>query len=839
MSDAQGQRESDPHTNSSSLRDAPSLRALASMASVAGSGILLQLSLTRLFSLVVWYHFAFLAIAVAMLGLSVGGWLAARRSAANADDPARDAAVGAAGAGASILVLLLALPRMPFYQSIFASVGQFALYVLLVTMVLAPFTGIGFAISRILGAAKKEHTGALYGADLAGSGLSGALAVVAMDHLGGGAGGCAVAGLLASVAAVGFGREALSRPDAQPVDALPRWKRPSAAIALAVLCASYSLLARDPMHPVVYARNAKLFPRVERQDTIERRCTSIACVDFFRNPLHLGMWGREGVDSNLPEQVGIVIDGWAITSILRGTRGEDGRTRAEHPMFDRLPTAFAQQLRRVARTPTANTLVIGAGGGLDVRAALHYGVQEVDAVEINPVIVGGVRGRFAEFSGDLFRDPRVRLVLGEGRSVLERLTTRYDLVQLSGVDTYAASQAGAFALTENYLYTVEALRAYLDRLTPGGTLTLTRWLYHPDRQTIRLVATIDEATHRAGLGDAGPRTFIAATPAPGSDMDFSMVVVMRRPFTADELRRARLLSTTLGYRVAWSPDAQGGESPFREYFAAGDLAARRRWLSAYSFRVEPTTDDAPFFFEHTRLAKLFSSRDQILGSASGQLVLIVSALLVSLLGALILWAARRDLGEDRLGPRRSVYFVALGVGYLAVETAMIPRVTQFLGYPTYALTVVLSSLLVGSGIGSALSPRWKLTPRSATAMSAAVVATVALGLPSLLRACAQWSLEGRIAIASLTVGLVGMALGTPFPTGLTAMAQGRSSRALEAWVINGVASSVAGVLALVVAIERGFTAILWASAAAYAIAAIAANRTSSLQDNPQTPHTNS
>ncbi|MBL8684054.1 MAG: hypothetical protein JNK05_33080 [Myxococcales bacterium] len=815
------------------------------MAAIAGAGILLQLSLTRLFSLVVWYHFAFLAIAVAMLGLSVGGWLAAKRSANASNDPAHDASLGAAGAGASILVLLLALPRMPFYQSIFASVGQFALYVLLVTMVLAPFTGIGFAISRILGAARKEHTGALYGSDLAGSGISGALAVVAMDHLGGGAGGCAIAGLFASLAAVGFGAE--SRANEASPRARPAWQRPGAAVALAMVCAGYSLLARDPMNPVVYARNAKLFPRVERQDTIERRCTSIACVDFFRNPLHLGMWGREGVDPNLPEQVGIVIDGWAITSILRGTRGDDGRTNASHPMFDRLPTAFAQQLRRVVRTPTRSTLIIGAGGGLDVRAALHYGVEEVDAVEINPVIVGGVRGRFTEFSGDLFRDPRVRLVLGEGRSVLERLTTRYDLVQLSGVDTYAASQAGAFALTENYLYTTEALRAYLDRLTPDGTLTLTRWLYHPDRQTIRLVATIDEATHQAGLGDAGPRTFIAATPAPGSDMDFSMVLVMRRPFTQDELRRARLLCAALGYRVAWSPDAEGGESPFREYFSSGDLAARRRWLASYPFRIEPTTDDAPFFFEHTRLAKLFSSRDQILGAASGQLVLIVSALLVSVLGALILWAARRDLGKERLGRSSSAYFVALGVGYLAVETAMIPRVTQFLGYPTYALTVVLSSLLVGSGIGSALSPKLNFTPRRATAISAATVAMVALGLPSLLRACAHWSLEGRVAIASLTVGLVGLVLGMPFPRGLSTLASGDekgSSRALEAWVINGVASSIAGVVALVVAIERGFTAILWASAVAYAIAAIVAETPKRDADtattNPTTqPHTNS
>jgi spermidine synthase len=788
------------------------------MAAIAGAGITVQLSLTRLFSLVVWYHFAFLAIAVAMLGLSLGGLYAARRARTPDTSPLRDAAHGALVSAASILLLLLALPRMPFSTSILASVEQFTLYLALVLMVLAPFTGIGFAISRILGAAKASESGAIYGADLAGSGLAGALSVFAMDQFGGGAGACAVAAGLAALAAAGFWSDEATGDSAAKN---PRWYD-DRRLAYGALAASvaYAVVARDPLNPLVYARNAKVFPRVERAQTYERRCTSIACVDLFRNPLHLGMWGREGIDRSLPEQVGIVIDGWAITSIVEGPR-DDGATprNFRHPMFDRLPTAFAQQARSLSRNPTRSTLVIGAGGGIDVRAALHFGVQEVDAVEINPAIVGAVRGRFADFSGQLFNDPRVRLVLGEGRSVLERTKARYDVVQLSGVDTYAASQAGAFALTENYLYTVEAIRSYLDRLTPDGTLTLTRWLYHPDRQTIRLIATIDEATRSMGLGDGGPRTLVVATPAPGSDMDFSMVLVQRRPFTADELRAARTLALAQGYRVVWSPDEPArAESPFREYFSSQN---RRQWLSEYPYRIEPTTDDAPFFFEHTRLSKLLSSRDQILGAASGQLVLIVSALIVALFGALILWAARRETASDPLPKGGTLYFVLLGFAYLGVETAMIPRVTQFLGYPTYALTVVLSSLLVGSGIGSALSGRLSLTPRRATAAAAITVSAVALLLPLILAGASHASLAARIAVASLTVGTVGLVLGAPFPTGLATLTEGRAPRALDAWVINGVASSVAGVLALIVAIERGFTAILWASAVAYALAAIA------------------
>ncbi|MDP3277823.1 MAG: hypothetical protein Q8Q09_21750 [Deltaproteobacteria bacterium] len=792
---------------------------LAAMGAIAGSGIALQVSLTRLFSLVVWYHFAFLAISIAMLGLSLGGLVAARWASDPTRSAHRDASQASSASAAMILLLLLALPRMPFYQSILASPGQLALFVLLILMVLAPFTGIGLAIARTL-SAEKSQAGRLYGADLAGSGLAGALAVVAMNTLGGGAGGAAMAALLASLASLGFD---LANREHSAHKRAHFW--PGAA--LVVLSVVYGAIARDPLNPLVYAPNAKLFPRVERAQTLARECTAIACVDFFSNPLHLGMWGREGVDPNLPEQVGIVIDGWAVTSIVRGHQNPDRTLSAHHPVFDRLPTALPQQVRRATRRSTNNTLIIGAGGGLDVRSALHHGVPHVDAIEINPSIYQGVNGRFSDFSGRIFSDPRVNVVLGEGRSVLERTAQHYDVVQLSGVDTYAASQAGAFALTENYLYTVQAIRAYLDRLTPDGTLTLTRWLYHPDRQTIRLAATIDRATREAGLGDAGPRMVIAATPAPGSDMDFSIVLVQKEPWSARDLRTLRVLCQGLGYRIAWSPDGGTSDPEFAGYFGASD---RTQWLADYPFRIEPTTDDAPFFFEHTRLRHLLSSRDQILGSASGQLVLLISASIVALLGAALWFATRKLAPTGALRPQERGYFVALGAAYLAVESALIPRVTQFLGYPTYALTVVLCALLLGSGLGSALTQRSRRTARTAALSAAATVALVALALPKVLALASPLQLGARVAIAALLVGAIGFVLGAPFPLGLRALSNDNApesthtARVLHAWVLNGIASSVQGVLALVLAIELGFTAILWLAALAYVLAALASPR---------------
>lgn len=794
-----------PSTAPVAQRRLPSV--LLSVGATAGAVIGLQLSLTRLFSLIIWYHFAFLAISLAMLGLAVGATLKRPESLSTHER----SALGALVASLSTAVILLAVPQMRFELSVLANARQFSLFLLLIVMVIIPFAAAGYALTEAL-RAEQPRAGLVYGADLIGSGLAGILAVVAMDRLGGGAGGAAVSAMLFALSSLGFFHA--SRGGTEAPIRVTRALRYGAPFAL-VLATVLAGLSRNPLHPLVYAHNAKIYPRIEREAIRQRRCTSLACVDFFDNPGHFGLWGvSNNYRGGFPEQIGIVIDGWALTSIPRTYRDIRGRLVVRHRVYDALPPSFAHMLRRAALRPPGSVLVVGAGGGMDVRAALHHNAQTVDAVELNPSILREVQTTYSEFSGPIFVDSRVRVIEGEGRSVLEHSATQYDLVQLSGVDTYAASQAGAFALTENYLYTREAIETYMRRLTPNGTLTLTRWLYHPDRQTIRLVATIDEAFRRQNSGDLASRMIIAAAPAAGSEIDYSVIIVQRQPFTRDEYLSARILADIMHYRIAWAADGGPTESPFREYFAATN---RRQWVEQYPWRITATTDDSPFFFEHTRWSQLFKSRDQILGSASGQMVLVATALLLLAIGSALLWTQRKL--QLSLGIKG--YFSALGIAYMFVESALIPQMTLCLGHPVYALTVVLSSLLIGSGVGSAVSDRLRINALRASVAASLVVALVALGAGPFVSSVTRIALAGRVTAVAAAVFALGFVLGMPFPLALREV---RKESITGPWVYNAVASSVGGTLAMILAIQFGFRIVLVAAAALYVVAAFLARK---------------
>lgn len=741
---------------------------------LASLGMLtLQISITRVFSLLVWYHFAFLAIALALLGFTAGGVIAARREV--------DVAKTCFGASIGAVVALAIACRLPFGASVVESAGQIAIFLLLIALLLVPFVLIGVVIAKTL-ADHPPEVPRLYFADLVGSGLGCALSLVVMDHLGGGAGGVLFAALAFALAGVAF-------------DGRPR------GLSIAAVNVALLLLARDPLRDPFYLPNAKLYPRVPRELIIKRTCTSLACVDFFQNPLHFGLWGMsQKYKGPLPEQIGVVIDAWAITSVTKS----DGDVH--HPVLDALPPATVHHFLRLTGRKDTDALVIGAGGGLDVRTALHFGAKHVDAVDINPMIVKAVANDFDAFAGGLYHRPEVKVSVAEGRHFLRRSQKKWDLVQISGVDTYAASQAGAFALTENYLYTVEAMREVLDHLHEDGTLAMTRWLYKPPRQTLRLCVVLDRAMREAGLGDAASRVVVIGAPVWDSTIDFSVILARRTPFTEREVDALGKLADAMGFYLVYAP-GRARPNPFTEFFAASDKDA---FVRDYPFRIDATTDDAPFFFEHNRWSRLLGSRDAIFGAASGPLVLLVTFALVTGLAALLLALTRR-----RLGRREELYFVALGLAYIGVELWFVPRFVLFLGHPSHALSVVLFAMLTASGVGSALSSR----VRSARPVGVAVAIVLVLEMLVLTRVLDRTlhaPFAARAAIAVALVAAPSTLMGMMFPLGL----RDRDAPFIaRAWVLNGSASVVASVGATVLAIGQGFTAVLIAAALGYLVAA--------------------
>jgi hypothetical protein len=362
------------------------------------------------------------------------------------------------------------------------------------------------------------------------------------------------------------------------------------------------------------------------------------------------------------------------------------------------------------------TLVIGPGGGRDVLAALASGAPHVTAVEVNPAVVEAVRGPFADFAGHLYDRPDVTVVVEDARGYIARSPHRYDVIQAALIDTWAAGASGAFALSENSLYTVEAFRTYYEHLTDRGILTVSRW-YMPGRpaETLRLVSTGMAGWARAGVADPRQHVaviahFVTSNPQEG----LATVLFKRTPFTPEEVAAIEDRARELGFTVLYAPGLPVTEE-VGAFLTADDPAA---WIARYPLDITPATDDRPFFFNLVRFGDLFSPA--LRASGVYQISIESAGILLAILGItaavgvlFVLWplgwgVRRRGLAAP--SARMLVYFGALGVGFMLVEIPTIQRLTVYLGRPVYSLAVGLFALLLFSGLGSLWAGRRRGQP---------------------------------------------------------------------------------------------------------------------------------
>jgi hypothetical protein len=459
---------------------------------VAMTLLAFELVVTRLFSVILWNHFAFLAISVALFGLGVAGVLVyalpERFSRERASSQLRACALLLPGALWFAVTVLCALPiRMDFKREMFA----FLAAVFLTTAV--PFVVGGLAIALAL-THWTRSVNRIYGFDLVGSALGCLLVIGLLDRLDGPSAALALA-ILPALAAMVLRRS---------------W---FAAMVLLVAVAGTFLNAHGQLVRVRIARNNVQGP------LLYERWNAFSRVTVFPSENWRGWWVSPASSDPPVATLGVQIDADAFTPLIN----YDGDLDAVRVLLSDV-TSVAYHI-----LPGADSaLVIGAGGGKDVLAALVAGVRHVRAVELNPIIARDiVSDRFRDFTGDLYRHPRVELVVGEGRTVLRHDPARYDIIQLSMVDTSAASAAGAYALTENSLYTLEAAREFLGHLHPNGIVTTTWVNFFNLEGGNRLVALYAEALRREG--HRHPERHLAVIGAPGR-----LLTVLARPtaFTA-------------------------------------------------------------------------------------------------------------------------------------------------------------------------------------------------------------------------------------------------------------------------------------------------------------------
>jgi len=819
----------------------PDRSAFWGLALVTGATMMLQVVLTRIFSVVLWYHMSLVAVSMAMFGMTVGAMIVHYRP--DVFTPDRAAAACSRHAMRFALYMVVALlfclntpcevrttPLGLLWMALWMSVAA------------SPFVFSGICVCVML-TRFPTAVGRLYAFDLAGA-AAGCLAVVwLLDYLD------APSAVLATAALAATGAALFALPLGD--DGMPMvTTAPGAGNASAV-----SQAESRGMH-----RPARL------RFAVAGLLAVATLVNTAVQPVRIRYTPGNYVGDDVPYRHAW----WNVFSYVTVTEPHRGATlwgpgdktvwdHSREHLFVQMDTrastamanfngdyATAQWLMDDATSVVHNlrsdgpALVIGSGGGRDILTALvpSRGARSVVGVDINPRMIGLLSDVEVEFSGGIGRLPNVDLHVDEARSWLARNDRPFQVITIPLVDTSVAGTAGAFALTENSLYTVEAFRLFLSRLTDDGILSVSRWWYSGRiGETQRLVGLAAAALRASGVEHPEQHLTIVR----GGDL--ATLMVSRRPLTADDGAKLAAACDAHGFEVLLLPPAASGAA------AAPDLAllppgvrilhqAARDpdWWKTSSFSslvdLSPSTDERPFFFHSYRMRNVLfggylAGESSVSDANAGVAFFDHNAMLVlaTLLTALALLTtavfAWPLVGSGLAAAPSLAYFGAIGLGFMFFESSQLQRLSIFLGNPVYALTVVLFTLLLSSSLGASIAGRlWERLGAGCLApvAGAMLVTLLAIGLATPL---VTQHFEGsptlvRIASAALLMAPAGVFMGMFFPIGLRLVEGSGRVPLAWCWGINGMTSTFAAVAAIAVSISFGVSATFWLGAMCYA-----------------------
>jgi spermidine synthase len=768
---------------------------------IAFSTLALEITLSRLLSVVTWYHLAFFAVSTAMLGMTAGavvvylrpGWFSNGR-------------LNRGLAKSSLwymlitpfsLIMLCILP-ITFVPSIMSVV------VLLFASIACslPFYFSGMAVSAVL-TKSALPIGKLYASDLAGASL-GCLFVLAGLWVMDATSLIFCCGAVGGLAALAFARR----------DPLFRHRRLCAiSIAILVLVAGVNSVSMYGIRPLV-AKNEIQNPRLllmERWNTFSR----VALYKGEMSPPQY--WGRSPV---APQNENVLqyymnIDGDAATTLQRFSSLED----IAHLRYD--VTNVAYYLR-----PHGNACVIGVGGGRDVQSAIFFGHETVTGIDVNPIFIDLVKNKFREFAG-IAGHKGVTLVADEARSYLTRNRESFSTIQMSLIDTWASTGAGAYSLSENSLYTIEAWQVFLSRLSDDGIFTVSRW-HDPDNlgETGRMISLAMASLFKSGVTD--PSRHIALVTAD----KISTLILSKRPLGADDLEALLKTVRALRFTIAILPGKTPENPILRDIISARSPHALHDAIAGEPYNLEPSTDERPYFFNMFRLDRLneiFSAGPGVTkGNATATLVLLgllLSLAVLTIATIVVPLAVAPRLGKDMEVRSKiiwpgAIYFSLIGAGFMCVEIALIQRLSVFLGHPVYALGILLFTIIASTGIGSLISERLPLRSRwivfALPVVSSLAIIAVRFGLTALMTGMITAPVPTKILLSIAVIFPLGLFLGFFFPTGMKMLKLSAEGETPWYWALNGIFGVLCSAIAVFISIYGGISINFSIGAACYA-----------------------
>jgi predicted membrane-bound spermidine synthase len=709
----------------------------------------IEISLTRVFSATIWYHYAFMAVSIALFGLGAGGVIL------HILKPKLSPKMLPALPVISVLLFVVSIPFFLYFIKNYPADPSSLNYYYATSIV--PFFLAGVSISFIFDTFV-HIAPKLYFADLIGASL-GCLLAEPLLGIFGGESTILMSAVLSSIALVFLSL---------------KLNRKTLSLALIVSISISGTLFFNTQTGFLNLNNAPTKgmyrilqenPDLKIADTKWNSFSRIDVIEKPNDPLVLAE---------------IFIDGDASTPICRF----DGNLSSMIWLKQWMP-----YLPYAVTSQSSRTLIIGPGGGVDIIAALVGGSKEVDAVELNPLIVETVKS-YGEEAGNIYTYDGVNAFVDEGRSFISRSNEKYDVIVANLIDSGAAVASGGYALAENYLYTEEAFEQYLNHLTDKGILMFARWGDEIPRLLTTTIEAFQSINDTMSISEIG--THISAV-SQISGFNLSIYMVKKTPFDMSQSEQILTFSEELNLKPVLVPNVVT-EAPYKELFQ-GNISIEY-FYTLFPFRVQPVTDDNPYYFSWAPTMQIPSSLRDIIVMTS---VLVVGFSFVPFLFSFF-FSKRIDF---RPRSKKAIlfigYFSALGLGFMMLEVVLLQRFVLFLGSPTLSLSVTLFSLLLSSGIGSFVSGRvneGRLRKLLLMVFPLICLLTFCylLFLPSLLMSFLSSFIALRIILAVVLLFPLGLLMGMPFPTGLRILSQGLGENVKWMWGVNGMMSVLGSVL---------------------------------------------